>query len=438
MTERVHLHVGAPKSGTTYLQGVLDLNRDRLARAGVLVAGERHLDRVHAGLVVREDPRVAGLPEPARRAWERLVSQIRDWPGRTAVLSYELLAAASAEQAERALAALAGLDVHVVVTARDLGLAVSSAWQERLKFGLTTPLEQWRPRPESDGPRAEWGWRTMDPAGVAARWGRTLPPDHVHVVTVPRRPAPAELLWDRFARACDLAVPGLDLQPPRGNESLGVAAAALLRRVNEHVGDPVTGSREQATWLRDVLAHRVLAGLDAEPIGVTDDQYAEAVGRSESSIAAVRAAGYDVVGDLDDLRATRRAARTPGEVSDPELVDLAARAIFGLLVALREQAREQTPESSSPGADGAPRVGAGLRGTAARWAGDLVTRRVDRELEAMERRVAELETRLRESRRLNIRLAMLTDLVTELLVPREGRDEDAVAALVSAYRTETL
>jgi hypothetical protein len=433
MTERVHLHVGAPKSGTTYVQGVLDLNRERLAEAGVLVVGERHLDRVHAGLVVREDPRVAGLPDPARRAWERLVAQIRDWPGPTAVLSYELLSAASAEQAQKALADLAGLDVHVVVTARDLGLAVSSAWQERLKFGLTTPLEQWRPRPESDGPRAEWGWRTMDPAGVAARWGRTLPPDHVHVVTAPRRPAPPELLWDRFARACGLAVTGLDLEPPRSNESLGVVAAALLRRVNEHVTDPVTGSREQATWLRDILAHRILAPLDSEPIGVADDQYAEALERSESSIAAVGDAGYDVVGDLDDLRATRRTARTPGQVTDPELVDLAARAVFGLLVALRDQTRDSSPQRSDD-----PGAGPRMRGAAARWAGDLVTRRVDRELAAMERRVTELETQLRESRRLNIRLAMVSDLVTELLLPKGVRDDEAVAALVSAYRSETL
>jgi hypothetical protein len=435
VTERVYLHVGGPKSGTTYLQGVLDLNRERLARAGVLVVGERHLDRVHAGLVVREDPRVAGLPERGRGAWDRLVAQIRDWTGDTAVLSYELLSAASAEQAERALADLDGLDVHVVVTSRDLGLAVASAWQERLKFALTTPLEQWRPRSEAEGPRAEWGWRTMDPAGVAARWGRTLPPDHVHIVTVPRPPAPPELLWSRYARACGISVTGLDLQPPRSNQSLGVVAAALLRRVNQHVTEPVTSSREQATWLRDVLAHRVLAGLDAEPIGVTDAQFEEAARQSRASIAALSAAGYDVVGDLDDIRATRRAARTPQQVPDSELVDLAARAIFELVVALREASGPPPdPEPAPPPPPAAP----GLRGRASRWAADLVTARVRNDLDAMEQRLTVLEAQLRESRRTNIRLAMLSDLVTELLLPMPARDESAVTALLSAYRTESL
>ena len=39
VTQRVYLHVGAPKSGTTYIQGVLEHNRARLADAGVLVVG---------------------------------------------------------------------------------------------------------------------------------------------------------------------------------------------------------------------------------------------------------------------------------------------------------------------------------------------------------------------------------------------------------------
>jgi hypothetical protein len=148
MTERVYLHVGAPKSGTTYLQRVLDGNRAALRAAGVLVVGERHLDRIHAAMVVRDDPRLDDLTRSARTSWSRLVREIGDWGGPAAVLSYELFSVASAEQAAGALADLAAYDVHVVVTARDLGRSVVSAWQERLKFGLTKPLEEWRPKPE--------------------------------------------------------------------------------------------------------------------------------------------------------------------------------------------------------------------------------------------------------------------------------------------------
>ncbi len=64
MTQRVYLHVGAPKSGTTYLQQTLRTNRDRLEAAGVLVAGESHVELVHAAMVVREDVR---LERPSSR-----------------------------------------------------------------------------------------------------------------------------------------------------------------------------------------------------------------------------------------------------------------------------------------------------------------------------------------------------------------------------------
>jgi len=141
VTRTLYLHVGSPKSGTTYLQRILDGNRARLAERGVLVVGKQHVDRVQAALQVREDPRWEKLPADRQDMWGRLVSQVRGWQGDTAVLSYELFSAASAEQARRALAAFDGIDVHVVITARDLARAMPSAWQERLKFGATKPLE---------------------------------------------------------------------------------------------------------------------------------------------------------------------------------------------------------------------------------------------------------------------------------------------------------
>ena len=147
---------------------------------------------------------------------------------------------------------------------------VPSAWQERLKFGLTTPLDQWRPAREKADPRREWGWRTMDPASVAERWGASLaagprPRRHGAAASAATR----DELWHRFAAACDLTATSDDLDLGVGlvNESLGVTAAELLRRVNERIGPPIEGSREQAKWLRDTLAHGVLAraGLRAHP-----------------------------------------------------------------------------------------------------------------------------------------------------------------------------
>ncbi len=433
MTQRLYLHVGAPKSGTTYLQQVLEVNRVRLASAGVLVVGEQHLDRIHAAMVVREDPRLDHLPERAHTSWQRLVDQVRAWRGDSAVLSYELFAGASAEQVAAALADLVGLEVHVVITARDLGAAVPSAWQERLKFALTTPLERWKPRPESAGTRAEWGWRTMDPAGVAARWGAGLPPERVHVVTVPRGGADDHELWRRFAEACGLDVPGLQLDVERANASLGLVAAELLRRVNEQVREPITGNREQARWLRDTLAHGVLVDLDGEPIGLTDDQLADATERSTEAVAALREAGYAVHGDLDDIVASRRDARTPGQASDTELLAVAVGAIVRLL----ELVRERTLEGRTSGPV-APEEGSRLSALGKGVVRRVTAPRVDSRAEGLRARVAELEAEVARSRALHLRVAELTDVVTELLLPPRSTDGRVAAKALNTYRNESL
>jgi hypothetical protein len=51
----------------------------------------------------------------------------------------------------------------------------------------------------------------------------------------------------------------------------------------------------------------------------------------------------------------------------------------------------------------------------------------------LERRVAELEAEVQECRNVNLRVAELTDLVTQLLVPLAAGDQAAVRELVERY-----
>jgi hypothetical protein len=437
MTQRVYLHVGAPKSGTTYLQRVLDGNRDLLAASGVLVVGDRHLDRIHAAMVVREDPRLDDLPASARTAWSRLVQQIGDWKGSSAVLSYELFSVASAEQAARALADLAAYDVHLVVTARDLGRSVVSAWQERLKFGLTKPLEDWQPQPEEvEG--SEWGWRTLDPSGVAARWGASLPPDHVHVVIAPRPDAGPTELWNRFAEACGLDSVRVDLAVPRVNESVGLVQAELLRRVNAGLRKQITGSRERSVWIRDLLAQGVLAPLGRERIGVPPAQAAEATEVWKRATERIGAARYVVHGDLADLEPAPSAERLPSDVSESELAEAGVACISSLVVTMRDQAAGESPaEAASYGLQGHQRPQGTrdrVRNLAARATGPYTNARVRR----LTRRVDELEREVQQARRLHLRVATLQDVVTELLLEPGLRDTGVTSEALARYREDSL
>ena len=443
MTEVVYLHVGGPKSGTTFIQQVLEHNAAVLAQAGVLVVGPR-LELIHAAMAVRGDARLDDLPAAARGAWDRVAEQVREWPGRSAVLSYELFANASAEQVRAALARLEGIEVHVVVTARDLGKAIASSWQEQLKFGVTKPLESWSP-PGEGAADSEWGWRTMQPANVAARWGADLAPERVHVVTVPTGGAGPDELWHRFAAATGLgAVEGLDLAVERANESLGVVEAELLRRVNAGLDGRIRGGRQKSLWMRDLLAHTILAPIGREPIGLSADHAEMAAAQAEAAITAITGAGWTVHGDLSDLRPSPVDARLPGEVGDHEVAESAALALADLLVWARGAGADvRTPvpaphDAPAPAGGRRQRAVAEVKGAVRGSLARLSTPVRDRRVAALEQRIAELEAQVEAGRALHLRVATLSDVVAQLLLPAAQQDEDLTMQALRSYRDRSL
>ena len=54
-------------------------------------------------------------------------------------------------------------------------------------------------------------------------------------------------------------------------------------------------------------------------------------------------------------------------------------------------------------------------------------------LDQLQQRLDDLEAEVQECRQLNIRLAEITDLVEQLLLPMAGRDEEQIAAAVEKY-----
>ena len=60
-------------------------------------------------------------------------------------------------------------------------------------------------------------------------------------------------------------------------------------------------------------------------------------------------------------------------------------------------------------------------------------KRAQQEIRELRERVAALEVEMQECRRLNKRLAEITDVVAEVLLPAEQRDESRLRALLSDY-----
>jgi hypothetical protein len=257
----VFLHVGAPKTGTTYLQTLLWDHRAALReRHGLLFPGERYDEHFFASLDL-QDQQFHGEPFPeSAGAWDRVAAQARRWRG-TTVISHEVFATATPEQARRAVRDLAPAEVHVVYTARDLARQVPSQWQEDVKHGATDRFEHWwegvRQRDEQRY-FGRWFWRAEDLPDVVDRWGGAVGLHRFHLVTVPRGSDSAEL-WRRFCGVIGLDPAAVDLAAAAiTNTGLGVAEVEVVRRVNEQMDGRLPPAVHQHV-VKGVLGHDTLA-----------------------------------------------------------------------------------------------------------------------------------------------------------------------------------
>lgn len=345
MASKVFLHIGAPKTGTTFLQQLMAANRDELADQGVLYAdGKYPQDRVWATEVLRGHD-LSRHPKPhAVGAWERILEQVRAWDG-TAVVSHEFLGACSAKQALRAQVDLAPAEVHLVFTARDYLRQGSTVWQERLKYGFSQPLTEFSLDPDNGSP--VWSWRTQDVVAILERWRNGIPASSVHVVTVPPPGGSSDVLWERFAAVIGVEPATCVNRMPAINTSLGLAQAELLRRVDERLAPQLPDVRSRATWIRDLLANAVLARAKGERFAVPPDQATELVARADEAVQKLADAGYDVVGSLDDLvpDAASATSRLPEELSSEELLDAAVETISELVLEARTRLDERAAQN---------------------------------------------------------------------------------------------
>jgi hypothetical protein len=355
MARAMYFHVGAPKTGTTYLQSVLWANRELLLEHGVLVPGGRRFAAFHAAQAIREVPWLTDMPEGKRGVWDDMQRRIADWPG-SAVLSHEFLGSATDGQARAAVAAVAPAEVHVVLTARDYTAVLPAFWQESVKMGARRRLDPYAASVLDGSKGGPWSLLSLDLLGVLERWGQTLPPEHVHVVTVPPSGSEPDLLWRRFAQACGLDTQGLVLPPRAENASLGAVDIELVRQVGAHLPVTLQAKVRRHEWLRGVLAQQVLVGRPGRRPALSPSRARQVREWSLSTVDEVARRGYDVVGDLADLTSAPLPAASERRMRAAD-VHVAALETIGLLLererdlmAQLEQAQQQA--SGQDAADG--------------------------------------------------------------------------------------
>jgi hypothetical protein len=350
MSRRVYLHVGTPKSGTSYLQDKLALNRGLLEQQGLDYLSTRTGNHFEPALDLIDES-WAGEEETARGQWDALVLEARK-ARRHVLVSHEILAAAEPVNVARAMASFPGHEVHVVITARDLGRQVPAEWQERVKHRGRRDYEEFLRALQKNYRRTDWTmwfWRVQDLPRIIAAWGADLPPERVHLVTVPPHGAPRDLLWKRFAGVLGLRPRAAYAESETTNASLGGAEVTLLRRLNIELAERKVPRETYVGWVRESIVKEVLAqrpGMEPTTVPPIGRPVIDAI--TDDWLEVIRASGIDVVGDLADLVPVWPAADEPW--SDPDEADPAvvAEAAIQALAHVLDELGTTTPIEVGP------------------------------------------------------------------------------------------
>ncbi|MFB4301465.1 hypothetical protein [Actinomadura sp. NTSP31] len=352
MAAKVILHIGQQKSGTTYLQEMLGHVAGPLAEeAGILYpasireilpdAIENH-EKATRGLLGTEYPWVSAADAAVERGkWTRLAAKVRAWQD-TALISAEALSAIRSPAVARLLAEFGGAAVEVVITARGLDRSLPSLWQQHVRNGRQSGIEEFfavLAEQRGRGRRAieeEPGlhlWRAFGLGGLVRRWAAEVGPDRVRVVVNPG--SPPDLLWRRFAAAvgasgCAGRLPA-EIRTRRAHSGLTGDEIELLIALNRRLDGAGWSTYERRALREEIL----LRGLNARggrggPVAVPESARALVAAWAEEDLAELRSSGVEIVGRPEELRPAPRPPDDAGPPTSFQVADAAAAAILAV------------------------------------------------------------------------------------------------------------
>lgn len=303
MADRLVLHIGAMKTGTTFLQSVFNTNVAALEAEGVRFLGGRFGVQ---SLAVRDILNLPRGPRRNRRRWARLIDELRAHPAEVGVVSMEFMSFAGPRHLAAFFEPLDGIEVDVVLTVRDFYRVIGAQWQTYTRNFGTDDWNDYQRNivpgllPRAGGRARETFDRAQAIEEIVGRWRELVPAERIHLVTVPGPDAPRDLLWRRFAEAAAIPAIDVDLSQTRDNSSVGFASCDFLRRANVHLGDvrPVPYRQKMRPLINEALAP--LRSQEGKP--VLDRRTARFANRRNQALRELLSSGvHPWVGDLADL-----------------------------------------------------------------------------------------------------------------------------------------
>lgn len=241
MTQKLIIHAGFPKTGTTSLQASLASAREDLLKQGIHYP-KRHGSAQHdAAWALTE--RVYGWEgrggaKTPIAAWESLVQEVSTTK-ETVLLSSEFLSHAKPSQVERMKSDLNVADTTIIFTLRAIAKILPSRYQQSLKKGNTWGYHEWlRNVLHLEGATSETRIKFGNYSKILRRWCTVFGSENVVLVVVDE--TSPNLIFDAFHDLLNLNPSTLKKVEDKGlNRSLTWPESVLLTSLNnrfEHEG----------------------------------------------------------------------------------------------------------------------------------------------------------------------------------------------------------
>lgn len=335
MAERLVLHIGTMKSGTTFLQTALIQNTALHEAQGdfIYASGSFRAQSAAARQVLAHPDSAA-----KHREWYDLLEKARANGTSTAIVSQEFIGFADDLQTDAFLAATDGFRVEVIVTVRDQFRAIPAQWQSFVRnqgaVAWSSYLKQIDPvrrAPEDVGGHASRTFhRAQDVVPMLQRWAGHPRVSKLSVVTVPPSSAPRDELWHRFCAAAGVVSTLAYLGASRDNVSLGYASCDALRRINAHVGSLDEKARRAYRPGMAPITRGVLAELREQEGRPRLDRGGQQLALRSNQEIRDEIARHDLFGSLEDLPVPTELRRAPKRADEPDRreVERAMRAVW--------------------------------------------------------------------------------------------------------------
>ena len=315
--QRLILHTGFHKSGTTALQESLFVQSDELLKNGISYPffGKKAHHRLAWALTQRTwGWKNRGGEATPGSVWTKAARQINSSKLETVVLSSEFFSELKPEKIIKIKNDITLRDIEVVFTIRPLAKLLGSSYQQYLKYGTKADYETWLHSVLDDPGISKLNptfWMRHMHGDVVAKWVEVFGPDNVSVVVVDE--SKPDFLYQSMNQI--LRVEGL-LKPQQtgSNRSLSVEEISLLLEVNKQFPKDREWN-EYLTFIRNGLVRELTDNIPitSGQVKLPTPQWATDKANSLATIGKERIVGLGVkvYGDIQTLDSAAVESGTP-------------------------------------------------------------------------------------------------------------------------------